>query len=73
MDAAEIIDAIGPGTLATELGVVPGAVSNWKLGGIPARYWLAIARIAKRESKAVGLDDLEKHTFPGRPRAGRAA
>lgn len=52
MDASKIIRALGGATkLASLIGVGRSAVSMWPRNGIPARYWLTVARAAAADPK----------------------
>lgn len=56
MTPQQIVEAIGLDKIATELGVKPALISNWKRRGFPAKYWHQIARLAGREMLGISLD-----------------
>ena len=50
MTDAQIIDALGgTGAVAIKMGRKPPVISNWKARGIPWRYRMPIAQIARDE------------------------
>lgn len=49
MKTRELIDALGgPAAVAAARGLSVTAVFNWCAGGIPARHWIALWRMAKQ-------------------------
>lgn len=55
MDVASVIEKLGgTGEVARICSVGPSAVSNWKIRGIPAEHWLAVANAASD----LGLDGI---------------
>lgn len=53
--------------LAKKLGVVPGAISNWKKKGIPPSQWPNVAALARKHGLPHDLD-----TLAAKPRNGHA-
>lgn len=64
MTTDELIDALGgTKTVATQLGVNPSAVSNWrKLGALPPRLFMPFRDLC--EGACVSLDELLFREIP---------
>lgn len=73
MTAAEIIRALGgPTFLATKIEAKRSAISNWPRDGIPAKFWMPLARIARDlhafvETQPITFDAIEAHTTRAAP------
>jgi hypothetical protein len=70
MEAHGIIRLLGgASTVARDLDVGRSAVCMWSINGIPAKYWLFLARLAEAKGLSeITLDCLEHHDALRRPR-----